>query len=282
MRCSARTTRAPPWETSAFGHAALADVDGDGTLEAIVPGYTLGTVTVLNAEVPGTMTLQWASAGLVALYGDTMYGSGPAIGDIDGDGKPEIVVATTGATGDVYAFDVSMPSGSTCEHRFHPGGGSTYSSPVIGDVDGSGTRSIVVISTNAVLSVLKAGTKGCASAGGQVVWQHTLKAGDYSSFTPMLYDVNGDGVLDVIAASNTHLEMIDVHRTAVLFSFDDPTAVFAPSGAVANADTASAVRELYVTGWKNSKVYRLKLPATATSTNDWPTFMGGNARTGSR
>ncbi len=267
----------------AFGHGALADVDGDGTLEAVVAGYAKGTVTVLNAEVGPTMTVQWTSAGLRSLSGDAPYGSGPAIGDIDGDGKPEIVVATTGTTGDVYAFDPAMPTGSACEHRFRTGGGTTYSSPVIGDVDGSGTKSIVVMSSRtAVLSVLKAGTTGCAAPGGTVVWQHTLKAGDYSSFTPLLYDVNGDGVLDVIAASNTHLELIDVRARTVLASFDDPTAAFMPSGAVANADPASAVRELYVTGWKNSKVYRLRLPPMAISTTDWPTFMGGNARTGAR
>lgn len=265
----------------AFGHVALADLDADGgTLEAVIAGNTLGTVIALNA---GTMTLKWKSASLKTLYGDAPYGSGPAIGNIDADARPEIVVATRGTTGDIYAFDVSQATGSTCEHRFHPGGSFTYTSPVIGDVDGSGVKSIIAISsTDSVLSVMKAGTPGCATAGGTIVWQHTIKAGDRSSFTPVLHDVNGDGVFDVIAASNTRLEVIDVRNRAVLLSFDDATAVFAPSAVIANADTASGVLELYVSGWRNSKVYRLTLPATATSPNAWPTFMGGNARTGSR
>lgn len=263
-----------------YGHAALADVDSDGTLEAVLWGNTLGTVLVLNAD---TLTPQWKSASLKTLYGDSAYGSGPAVGNIDGDARPEIVVASRGTSGDIYAFDVSQPSGSTCEHRFHPGGSFTLTSPVIGDVDGSGVRSIVAISTTtAVVSVMKAGTPGCATAGGTIVWQHTIKAGDRSSFTPALYDVNGDGVLDVIAASNTRLEIIDVRNRRVLLTFDDPTAAFAPSAVVANADTSSGVLELYVSGWKNSKVYRLTLPATATSTTGWPTFMGGNTRSGAR
>lgn len=264
-----------------FGHAALTDVDGDGTLEAVLWGYPKGMVTVLNADVAGTLTVQWTSASLRTLYGDFAYGSGPAVGDIDGDGRPEIVVATWGTNGDVYAFDATQPSGSACEHRFDTGA-TAYSSPVIGDVDGSGRKSIVVMSSSGVLSVLKASATGCASAGGSVVWQHTVKAGDRSSFTPVLYDVDGDGVLDVITASNTRVVGLNVRTRQVLFTFDDPTAVFAPSGAVANADTGSAVRELYVTGWRNSKVYRLNLPATATSSNEWPTFMGGNSRAGSR
>ena len=89
-------------------------------------------------------------------------------------------------------------------------------------------------------------------------------------------------MLDVIAASNTRLEVIDVKNRSVLASFDDSTATFAPSAIVVDAATPNGVRELYVSGWRNSKVYRLTLPAVATSTNDWPTFMGGNTRTGAR
>ncbi|MCC6334266.1 MAG: VCBS repeat-containing protein [Myxococcales bacterium] len=263
-----------------FGHAAIADVDNNGALDVVLAGNKLGTVIALQGS---NLTLRWKSAPLFSLYGDVPYGSGPAVGDLDGDGRPEIVVATRGTTSDVYAFDATQPTGSTCEYRFDPGGSHTYTSPVIGDVDGSGRKSVVVISsTTATLTVMKAGATGCAAGGGTIVWQHVIKAGDRSSFTPVLYDVTGDGVLDVIAASNTRLEVIDVRRRAVLLAYDDATAVFAPSAAIANASTGSAVRELYVSGWKNSKVYRFDLPSTATSTNDWPTFMGGNTRTGAR
>jgi uncharacterized repeat protein (TIGR01451 family) len=264
----------------AFGHPAIADVTGDGTLDVVLVGHRLGTVIVLDGP---TLALRWKSASLASLFGDIAYGSGPGIGDLDGDGRPEIVVATRGTTSDIYAFDATQPSGSTCKYRFDPGGSFTYTSPVIGDVDGTGRPSIVTISsTDATLTVMRPGVTGCASPGGKIVWQHPIKVGDRSSFTPVLYDVTGDGVLDVIAASNTRIEVIDVRRRDVLLVYDDPTAVFAPSAAVANADTASGVRELYVSGWRNSKVYRFDLPASATSAREWPTFMGGNARTGAR
>ena len=266
----------------AFGHVALApDLDADTTIEAVVAGYLTGTVIVLNTGP--TLTRQWKSASLVSLYGDMPYGSGPAIGNIDGDTRAEIVVATYGTNSDIYAFDVSSLSGSTCEHRFRPGGGYYYTSPVIGDVDGSGVKSIVVMSsTTGVVSVMKADVPGCAAPGGRIVWQHTVKAGDRAAFTPVLYDVNGDGVLDVIVASNTRLEILDVRNRTVLLSYDDSTAGFSPSAVVSNADKAAATTELYVTGWRNSKLFRFSLPATATSTNEWNTFMGNNARTGAR
>jgi hypothetical protein len=262
-----------------YGHAALGDVDADGTLETVLGGYVQGVVVVLNSN---NLTRQWKSASLKALYGDSLYASGPAIANIDGDARAEIVVATYGTTSDIYAFDVSNPSGSTCEHRFDPGGMFLNTSPVIGDVDGSGTKSIVAVSSSTgVLSVMKSGTPGCASPGGRIVWQHTIKP-EISTFTPMLFDVNGDGVLDVIAATKTRLQVIDVLNRRVLLTFEDPTATFSPSGVIVNADKASAARELYVTGWRNSKVYRFNLPAVADSTTDWPTFMGNNARTGGR
>lgn len=271
------------WTTDSdnpFGTVPLADVDGDGTLEAVLFGYSRGMVVVLNAD---TLTAQWKSAPMKTLTGDAAYGSSPAVGDLDGDGRAEIVVATYGTTNDLFAFDVTMPTGSSCKYRFDPGGRHAYLSPVIGDVDGTGRKSVVVVSsTDGVVSVLKANGAGCNAAASQLVWQHTIKPGENSVFTPVLYDVNGDGTLDVIAASRTRVVVLDVRNRRVLAQFEDSTATFSPSGAVANADTASAVRELYLTGWRNGKVYRLVLPATATSTNDWPTFMGNNAHTGSR
>lgn len=271
------------WATdgdNAFGTVPLADVDSDGTLEAVVFGYTRGIVNVLNAN---DLTSQWKSASLKTLYGDSAYGGGPAIGDLDGDGRPEIVVATSGTTSDVYAFDVTAPAGSTCKYRFDPGGRFVYTSPVIGDVDGSGRRSVITIgSLDGVVSVMKANGAGCNAAASTLVWQHTIKAGDTSVFTPVLYDVNGDGTLDVIAASRTRLVILDVRNRAVLAQFEDPTANFAPSAAVADAQPGSTVRELYVTGWRNGRVYRINLPASATSANVWPAYMGGNTRTGSR
>jgi hypothetical protein len=271
------------WATdgdNAFGTVPLADVDSDGTLEAVVFGYTRGIVNVLNAN---DLTSQWKSASLKTLYGDSAYGGGPAIGDLDGDGRPEIVVATSGTTSDVYAFDVTAPAGSTCKYRFDPGGRFVYTSPVIGDVDGSGRRSVITIgSLDGVVSVMKANGAGCNATASTLVWQHTIKAGDTSVFTPVLYDVNGDGTLDVIAASRTRLVILDVRNRAVLAQFEDPTANFAPSAAVADAQPGSTVRELYVTGWRNGRVYRINLPASATSANVWPAYMGGNTRTGSR
>lgn len=262
-----------------FGTVPLADVDGDGTLEAVLFGYSRGMVVVLNAD---TLTAQWKSGAMKTLTGDAAYGSSPAVGDLDGDGRAEIVVATFGTTSDLYAFDVTMPQGSSCKYRFPSGGRYTYISPAIGDVDGTGRRSVVsVSSSNSVVKVMKANGSGCNAAASTLVWQYQIAA-EGSAFSPVLYDVNGDGTLDVIAASKTRVVVLDVRNRRVLAEFVDSTATFSPSGAVANAQTGGADRELYLSGWRNGKVYRVNLPASATSATEWPAFMGGNTRTGSR
>ncbi len=269
----------------AFGHVALADVIGTTALEAVVFGYTKGTVTAFTGS---TLAKAWQSASLRTLYGDFAYGTGPAIGDLDGDGNAEIVVTTYGSTSDVYAFSPkTQATGSTCKYRFDPGGMFTYTSPVIGDVDGSGRKSVVTISSSdGVVSVMKAASSTGCTAGGTIVWQYTIKAGEGSAFAPLLYDVNGDGTLDVIAASQTRLVVLDVRNRTLLHTFDDSSATFAPSAVVVDSDSGSATstgaHELWVTGWRNSKVYRINLPVTADAPTEWNTFGGAPARTGAR
>ncbi len=270
-----------------YGHVALANITGTSASEVIAFGGTSGKVFVLQPNATGGgMTVAWSSTPPAGLYA---FGSGPAVGDLDGDGKPEIVVASAG-TGRVYAYDPSNAAlGGGCKYQWLAPGGFDYawSSPVIGNVTGSTTtgvtREVVVMSSDSVLSVLSIPTgtgSGCRSG---TVWSHVVGNGGPAWFTPALGNVTGGANLDVVVASYTTLEVVDVAAQTVAYSMTDSSASFYPSAVIERGSTSAPGASIYVSGWINSKVYRIDTPTGApVPALNWSTFMGDNTRTGSR
>ncbi len=84
-----------------FVNPALADLDGDGDVEALMGsgGFLLHAFTLEGEELPGWPKVpgQWIAAS-------------PAVGDIDGDGLLEVVVGTRG--GWLWAWRTSSPAGA--------------------------------------------------------------------------------------------------------------------------------------------------------------------------
>ncbi|MCC7374836.1 MAG: tandem-95 repeat protein [Verrucomicrobiales bacterium] len=136
--------------------AALADLDGDGGLEIVIPSWDSTSIHVLRGdgfEAPG-----WP----VVVNGVTR--SMPVIGDVDGDGYPDVVLPTPGLwltvvlNGDVAragglrawrldgsAIDFhphSPADGLVMESAGGPGG-LRLSSPVLTDLDGNGRLDVV-------------------------------------------------------------------------------------------------------------------------------------------
>ena len=269
-----------------YGHVGLADLLGTGSSQIVTFGAATGSVYVMSAPAAGGGLVQeWKSTPPSGLYA---YGSGPAIADLDGDGRAEIIVVS-GADNRVFAYDPTYGTG--CKYQWTVTGADSYAftSPVVGDVDGDGKNDVVVFSNNSQLSVLgvpAAPTDGITCASGTPEWSYTVGTGGPAWFTPALADVTGSGTLDIVVASYTTLEVLDASLQQVAFRHSDPTATFYPSAVVegrTGADTTTAAAAIYVSGWSNGKVYRLTTPSTSpVPGTDWPTFMGSNARTGNR
>jgi outer membrane protein assembly factor BamB len=74
-----------PAEGAVGGSAAVADIDSDGNLEAVIALGCGGRLIAFDAL---TGTQEWSFP-----LGDRTYGS-PSIGDLDGDGFAEIVIGS--------------------------------------------------------------------------------------------------------------------------------------------------------------------------------------------
>ena len=160
----------------------LADIDGDGVLDIIINKriYPLGEEWAYK----GDGTVLWTQSL------NHVPASSAAVGDITGDGIPEIICESylslyaMDNTGNILpGFPFNLPAGVT----------NSYSSPVLADVDGDGIREIIF---------------GSQSSSGQG-YVHILKndgsvypgwpkiTGNWVYTPPAVGYIDGDNILDI-------------------------------------------------------------------------------------
>ena len=135
--------------------------------------------------------------------GTPEYKSSPALADLDGDDRPELVVAAPNGT--VTATSVSN---GAMKWRRSLGSTAIQASPVVTDVDNNGKVDVVVATMDGRVLLLNGQTGG-------VLRQYNQGAplfcpagvdcrpdGFYA--TPVVADVNGDGKKDIVAPSYDH------------------------------------------------------------------------------
>ncbi|CAF3496799.1 unnamed protein product [Rotaria sp. Silwood1] len=173
----------------------LADVDGDGDLDAIVSNKGTNDVGVLLGNGDGTFAAQ-KTYGLLAA-------SAPAsvtTADVDDDGDLDIIVANTG-TNDIGIL-INNPTGTFPANQGPRVGffaGSAPASVTTADVNGDGKADIIVAykNTNNVGVLLNSGTGTFPAA--PVTYGLLANSAPTSVKTA---DANGDGKLDIIVANS--------------------------------------------------------------------------------
>jgi|GEM_PF-1014335 len=190
----------------------LADLDGNGSTEYIVMGNISGpgsstevknsALLVLNSD--GTRLDDWQTPALGdgVLVQDELPQKSPAVADLDGDGKLEIIAS--GMDGWIRAYDVQQ---SLLWAFDYAQGHSLYASEaVIGDINSDGELEVVFGSYVPVSGGDWDGPVGlwALHADGSVVDGFPLVVPTPGiRAAPTLADLDSDGDLDILAASIT-------------------------------------------------------------------------------
>jgi len=190
-----------------FSSPALADIDGDGKPDVVIGVDSHKEQSPFNTEDGGCLHVYRFDGNEVVGFPrcvDQTVASSPAVGDIDGDGKPEIVFGTgtfwPNRAHRVYSYE--------CDGTPTPGwpvtvDGQVGTSPALGDLDGDGIPEVVVTDddsgpggVHAVYAFRGNGTRMFRTL------PKDFFGGTVSAGSPVIADVLGDGGVEILLPSN--------------------------------------------------------------------------------
>lgn len=264
--------------TGIRGAVSVGNLNGDGVLKVVVP---IGDVA--TSHCGGLMVLEGSTGNFVWKYAsyDLMTNttgsptpdgisdgvvSTPALGDLDNDGKLEIVFA--GFDMRVYAFraDGSLMSGWPRFVR-----DCSYSSPALADIDNDGLLEIIVgVDTHSEASpfnTINGGyvyvfrNNGTTQPGWPQATEHDIQS------SPAVGDINGDGNLEIVVgsgelynvASNLHVYAYNAQGTKLWSGTTSNDVMGSPALGDINGDGRPEV----LVGSKDSKLYAWNGSGTA-------------------
>ncbi len=164
----------------------IADLDGDGSLE-LLGGGSIATLAVWRQGTGGALTLSASpSIGPFAGLKDL------AVGDIDGDGRLDIVVALLGASGEDVGVMLQQADGSFAPAVAYAAGGYYGINRVaVGDLDGDGRAEVVATSSINFVALWRPMANGTLGPVERV-------QAEQNAVSLVIADIDNDGRKDIV------------------------------------------------------------------------------------
>lgn len=175
-----------------YSLAEMSDTTGDSVPEvAFGAGSDANRAWMVDGASSGAATVLWSWAAVDAVM------SVRDLGDVDGDGDDDVLLADGDLGHEVVALDGSPPTAAGAVLWSYPTGTrSVWSVGVLPDVNGDGKDEALV----ALWTIDGSAVRCLDGATGALLWQSTNVA-DYAMAVTPLADVTGDGKADVVVAS---------------------------------------------------------------------------------
>ena len=200
--------------TTGLDMVAVADVDGDGKLDIVVLNNLLQQALVLkNISSSGTITS--GSFAVPVAFPTGPDPRGLAVRDLDGDGKPELIVGNFGDSTVSVFPNIGQP-GIIDTNSFAPavifGTGANPQALAVADLDGDGQPDIVTANNNYSTDNSVSILRNTSSRGSISFAPHVDLAGRPTSFAVVIGDLDGDGKPDLAVSSFDAGQAVSVYR----------------------------------------------------------------------
>ncbi len=189
----------------------VADINGDGKPDLLVTNYTNYVAVLLNTTAPGAAVPTFFSKKTFPVGGNP---DSVTVGDLNGDGKPDMVVTNPNASTVTVFLNSTTPgsfSPSFAKQDLAVAQKPYYTA--IGDLNGDGQPDLAVVGAGNFVSVLLNNTApGATTASFSAVSKVPEQSG-YNFIK--IQDINGDGKPDMVATGYfTGKEVVMLNTTS--------------------------------------------------------------------